>query len=114
VASLVLDSWLQVARRPVADDDGNPADDVIDFRSVGEARCELRPVAMLVLFYRVDCRQITRFVTTSNFGALDRSETITARIASHDRLVVVCRPQIRNQQSIHTPEHEDVVQTSHK
>ena len=39
---------LQVARRPAADDDGDPTDDVIDFRSVGEARCELRPVAMFV------------------------------------------------------------------
>jgi len=25
---------------------------------------------------------------------LDRSETMAARIASHDRLVIVCRPQI--------------------
>jgi len=47
-ASLVLDTWLQIARRPVADDDGNPTDDVVDFRLVGEACCELRPVAMFV------------------------------------------------------------------
>ena len=75
-ASVVLDTWLQVARRPVADDDGNPADDVIDFRSVGEAHCELRLVAM---FTRRRDRP-SRFVTASNFGALDRSETMAAPV----------------------------------
>jgi len=39
-------------------------------------------------------RVITCVVTASNFGALDRTETMAARIASHDRLVIVCRPQI--------------------
>ena len=76
-ASVVLDTWLQVARRPVADDDGNPANDVIDFRSVGEAHCELRPVA--IVFTRRRDRP-SRFVTASNFGALDRSETMAATV----------------------------------
>jgi len=39
-------------------------------------------------------REIICFVTASNFGTLDRSETMAARVASHDRLVIVCRPQI--------------------
>ena len=82
-ASLVLDTRLQVARRPVADDDGNPTDDVIDFRSVGEARCEFRPRSQCLclparLARRRDrpSREITCFVTASN---LDRSETMAAR-----------------------------------
>jgi len=33
-------------------------------------------------------------VTESNFGALHRSETTAARLVSHERLVIVCRPQI--------------------
>ena len=39
-------------------------------------------------------REITCFVTASNFGALNCSDTMAARIASHDRLVIVCKPQI--------------------
>ena len=40
-----LDRFIRFCR---AHYDGNPANDVIDFRSVSEARCELRPVAMFV------------------------------------------------------------------
>ena len=47
-ASLVLDRVAPSSASTVADDDGNPTDDVIDFLSVGEARCELRSVAMFV------------------------------------------------------------------
>ena len=38
-------------------------------------------------------REITCFVIASNFGALYSSETMSACIASHDWLVIVCRPQ---------------------
>ena len=121
-ASLVLDTWLQVARRPVADDDGNPTDDVIDFRSVGEAHCELRPVAMFVFTgSAATChggvigwpsREIICFVTASNFCALDRSGTMAARIASHDRLVIVCKPQIETSKvsTLDTSEYENILQ----
>ena len=80
-ASLVLDTWLQVARRPyVADDDRNPTDDVIDFRSVGEARKSMRHAmnlgrSQLCLPARLPRRrdrpnrEITCFVSASNSGA---------------------------------------------
>jgi len=70
--------------------DENPTDDVIDFRSVGRNVC----------VYRLGChggvigQSVKSPVTECNFGALHRSETMAARIASHDRLVIVCRPQI--------------------